>query len=106
MKDFLGRDVAPGDYFAYPLTIGRSACMALYQFVEVNEAGNVKAKKIDESYVSLWKTENKYKKFSYDEDTGLGKMVEVSPKQRAAIDAKLSTLLNFTARACKTDYTP
>lgn len=106
MKDFLGRDVAPGDYFAYPLTIGRSACMALYQFVEVNEAGNVKAKKIDSSYISSWETKHKYLKFAYDAVSDTGKYVEVSPKQRAAIDAKLSTLLNFTARACKTDYTP
>jgi hypothetical protein len=34
MKDMLGQEVGPGDYFAYALMVGRSANMAIYKFVE------------------------------------------------------------------------
>jgi hypothetical protein len=51
MKDFLGQDVQVNEYFAYPLTVGRSACMALYKLVGVLEDGvKVKAIKIESSY--------------------------------------------------------
>lgn len=97
MKDFLGYEVEPGDYFCYPLTVGRSASMALYRFVSVNESGNVKACKLEASYGSdYWK----YK--IYDKSTCNYR--DMTEAERAKEAAKTSTLHCFTARAVKIDY--
>ena len=38
-SDMLGQPVYPGDKLAYPLTVGRSACMAIYEVVAVDWNG-------------------------------------------------------------------
>ena len=104
IKDFLGRECDVGDYFAYPLTVGRSANMALYQLKEIRPNGSVKAHKIDASYGFHY--ESKYKKWIWDNLTNTGEYVDMTEAERAKVDAKLSTLGHFEKRACKTDYTP
>ena len=49
MKDILGREAKVGDLFAYALTVGRSANMAVYELREIKN-GKPKAHKIVESY--------------------------------------------------------
>jgi hypothetical protein len=106
MKDFLGREVSPGEYFAYPLTSGRSAMMALYQYVS-DDGTNVKAHKVEDSYShDSWRNDNKYKKWVYDGVTGQGMYINMSDAERAKVDGKVSRLGFFSARACKTEYTP
>lgn len=107
MKDFLGREVNPGDYFAYPLIVGRSASMGLYQMVAVVEGKDiwsstnvtlkVKARKINASYG--FNNEWKYKK--WDSDAGY---VDMTEAEKAKVAAKLSTLSLFSERACKIEY--
>ena len=51
MKDFLGNDVEMDDYFAYPLTIGSSCQMAIFQYKGIHPSGvGVKAKPVTRSY--------------------------------------------------------
>ena len=104
IKDFLGREVNIGDYFAYPLTVGRSANMALYQLKEIRPNGSVKAHKINASYG--FNRFSKYKKWVYDETTRDGDWVDMTEAEKAKVDGKLSSLSMFAERACKTDYTP
>lgn len=104
IKDFLGRDCDVGDYFAYPLTVGRSASMALYQLKEIKADGGVKAHKINESYG--FNACTRYKNFIWDEVTREGEWVDMTAAEKAKVDGKLSNLSMFTERACKTDYTP
>lgn len=52
MKDFLGNDVIQGDYFAYPMTIGRSANMCIFQFDTVTKGGSVRAREIKKAYAA------------------------------------------------------
>ena len=108
MKDFLGYEVGPGDYFCYPLTVGRSACMALYRFVSVNESGNVKACKVEESYGSSYGSASwKYKVFDAKAASGFGSQGawrDMTEAERAKVDSKTSTLQMFATRAVKIDY--
>lgn len=101
MKDFLGYEVGPGDYFCYPLTVGRSASMALYRFVAVNDSGNVKACKVESSSDSTWK----YKVFEYNEsEPTASHFRQMTEAEREKLDNKTSTLSCFATRACKIDY--
>lgn len=104
IKDFMGRECQVGDYFAYPLTVGRSASMALYQLKEIRPNGSVKAHKMNESYG--FNAANRYKKFVWDDLTNTGGYVDMTEAEKAKVDSKTSSLSMFTERACKTDYTP
>lgn len=102
IKDFLGREVNVGDYFAYPLSIGRSNCMALYQLKVILDDGRVKARKVvDTGGLSAYK----YKNFEYDAVNNTGAYVDMTPAQRHAVDRKTSVLNMFQTRACKVEYT-
>ena len=91
MKDFIGQEVNIGDYFAYPLTIGRSAAMAVYRLVKINESGTVGANKIDATYsIAPWR---------YDE--GESRWRDMTPEERAKVDSKISTLKFLNKRAIK-----
>lgn len=102
IKDFLGREVSVDDYFAYPLSIGRSNCMALYQLKVILDDGRVKARKVAESAGSSF---HKYRIFEYDSVNDTGQYVDMTPAQRHAVDSKTSVLNMFQTRACKVDYT-
>lgn len=102
IKDFLGRDVSVDDYFAYPLSIGRSNCMALYQLKVILDDGRVKARKVVDTAGSSF---HKYKNFEYDAVNNTGKYVDMTPEQRQAVDRKTSVLNMFQTRACKVEYT-
>ena len=104
IKDFLGRECEVGDYFAYPLTVGRSASMALYQLIEIKPNGGVKAHKINASYG--FNADTRYKNFIWDKVQSTGEWVDMTEAEKAKVDGKLSSLSMFTKRACKTDYTP
>jgi hypothetical protein len=96
IKDFIGQDVVVGDYFAYPLIVGRSASMALYQLVSIGEAGKVKARKLNESYGF----NNSWRYLTWTQlPTGEWDHVQMTDKQRAKVDAKTSTLNMFHERA-------
>lgn len=101
IKDFLGREVNVGDYFAYPLSIGRSNCMALYQLKVILEDGRVKARKVVESAGSSF---HKYRIFEYDAINNTGAYVDMTPEQRHTVDSKTSVLNMFQTRACKVEY--
>ena len=102
IKDFLGREVLVDNYFAYPLSAGRSNCMALYQLKLILDDGRVKARKVVESGgPSMYK----YKNFEYDHVNNTGAYVDMTPEQRQAVDRKTSVLNNFETRACKVEYT-
>lgn len=92
IKDFIGQDVVVGDYFAYPLIVGRSASMAIYQLMDVDEKG-VKARKLNESYGfnGSWK----YKKW----DGNGNEHRDMTEEERAKVDAKTSRLSMFHERA-------
>jgi len=102
MKDFLGQDVQVNEYFAYPLTAGRSACMALYKLVGVLEDGvRVKAIKIESSYGfdHSWK----YKTYKKSKE-GVYEYRDMTDTEKHKLDNKASTLNEFSKRACKVDY--
>ena len=102
IKDFLGSEVSVDDYFAYPLSIGRSNCMALYQLKVILDDGRVKARKVVETGgLSAYK----YKLFEYDAVNNTGQYVDMTPEQRQAVDRKTSVLNMFQTRACKVEYT-
>lgn len=101
IKDFLGREVSVDDYFAYPLSIGSSNCMALYQLKVILDDGRVKARKVVESAGASF---HKYRFFKYDEINNTGEYVEMTPEQRQAVDRKTSVLNMFESRACKVYY--
>lgn len=90
IKDFLGAEVKMDDYFAYPLTIGRSANMAIFQFKGLNKSGNVKARPIKRAYNNDFTKYKKWSGFSW---------VEMTEAEKAKVDAKLSTLTMFSERA-------
>jgi hypothetical protein len=90
IKDFLGHEVNLDDYFAYPLTIGRSANMAIFQFKDLNKNGNVKALPIKRSY--------KNDLFRYKKWIGSA-LVELTEAEKIKVDSKLSTLTHFSRRA-------
>ena len=91
IKDFLGFEVKMDDYFAYPLTIGRSANMAIFQFKGLNKNGNVKARPVKRAY-------NNNDLFKYKKWNG-SVWVEMTHDEKAKVDAKLSTLTMFSERA-------
>jgi hypothetical protein len=103
-KDFLGNEIKPGDYFAYPLTIGRSAQMALFQYVQENASGTHKARPIMRSYG--YNSPNKYRVFDYKDDGSYGYR-DMTAEERAKVDGKTSTLHFLDQRAVLLkDYTP
>ena len=89
IKDFLGSEVKMDDYFAYPLTIGRSANMAIFQFKGLNKSGNVKARPVKRAYGMY----TKYKKWIGSN------WVEMTDAEKAKADEKTSTLTMFSQRA-------
>lgn len=93
IKDFLGTEVKMDDYFAYPLTIGRSANMAIFQFKGLNKSGNVKARPVKRAYGGSHLF--KYRKW----DKNKRDYVDMTEGERAKVDAKLSTLMLFSQRA-------
>ncbi len=90
IKDFLGNEVKEGDYFAYPLVVGRSANMAIFQFSGLNKSGNVKARPVKRAYGNDF---FKYKKYV---DSNL---VDMTESEKAKVDQKTSTLMMFSERA-------
>jgi hypothetical protein len=96
-KDFLGREVNVGDYFAYPLTLGRSATMALYKLISFNESGSVKACKICSSYGG---DTHRYMMYDYK----ILEYRDMTEAERIKLDSKTSTLNHFESRACKVEY--
>jgi len=105
MKDFLGNEVKQGDYFAYPLIIGRSANMAIFQFDCVKD-GKVKAKPMERAYGGD-STSNKFKVwervFNDKGEYVSGAYRDMTPKERAheedKINRRRSTLQMFSERA-------
>jgi hypothetical protein len=95
VRDFLGNVVNVDDYFAYPLTVGRSAAMAVYQFKGVNESGSVKAKPINHSYG--YNKEYRYKTWCRKE----GGYRDMTEAERKKVDSKTSTLHFMNKRAIK-----
>lgn len=102
IKDFVGRDVTIGQYFAYPLMFGSSSSMALYQLTEIRDDGGVKALKINESYG--FNPAYKYRKWQYDYATGEGTYIQMTPEEIDKVNNKRSTLRMFSERACLVDY--
>lgn len=96
-KDFLGNMINVDDYFAYPLTVGRSAAMAVYQFKGLYESGSVKARQIDHSYGS--NKEYRYKTWCRKE----GGYRDMTEAERLKVDSKTSTLHFMGKRAIKLD---
>ena len=90
IKDFIGQEVNVGDYFAYPLIIGRSASMAIYKLHSITDDGKGEAiKKHAPRHRSTWK----YKKW-----------VDMNDAERMKVDNKTSTLQLFTIyKACSVD---
>lgn len=99
--DFVGAEVVVGDYFVYPTAVGHSVYNSVYQLKEICVNNKVKARKINTNAKSQ---EYQYKKFIYDETTSKGQLVDMTEKQRAAVDNKLSSLSYFKQRACKIEY--
>lgn len=93
MKDFIGQDVNAGDYFAYPLTCGRSAVMAIYKFHSETDSGNVRGIKVEHSY-------NRDESWRYKVYVG-GEQVwrEMTTEEREKVDNKTTTLKHFSDRA-------
>lgn len=102
IKDLVGNEVGPGDHFAYALTVGRSASLAIYEFVDI-KGERVRAIKKVESYGSLdnseYKLKMRHKKFVYDEAKGEGEYVSLTPKEIEKLDNKMSSLGKFSKRA-------
>lgn len=96
-KDFLGNVISIDDYFAYPLTVGRSAAMAVYQFKGFNPSGSAKARQLSHSYGRS--QEHRYKTWCSKEH-GLRDMTE---DERQKVDSKTSTLHHMESRAVKLD---
>jgi hypothetical protein len=100
MKDFIGNEVGPGDYFAYALTIGRSASLAVYQFVEVKN-DKVRAIKKRESYGPKdgreWSQQQIKRKLVLQD--GEHVYVDRTPEEIEKELNKISTLGMFTERA-------
>lgn len=96
VTDFLGNAIEPGDYFAYPLTVGRSANMAIFQFVAENASGTYKARPVERSYGN---SPMKYKVWVWDVITRSGHYRDMTPEERAKVDAKTSTLHFLEKRA-------
>jgi hypothetical protein len=96
-KDFLGNVVNIDDYFAYPLTIGRSAAMAVYQFKGLNDSGSAKARQIDHS--SGRNKEYRYKRWCSKE----GGYRDMTEAERLKVNSKTSTLHYMEVRAIKLD---
>lgn len=97
-KDFLGNEINVDDYFAYPLTVGRSAVMAVYQFKGLYESGSAKARQVDHS----WRGNNKeyrYKTWCRKE----GGFRDMTEAERLKVDSKTSKLNYMESRAIKLD---
>jgi len=105
MKDFLGNDVVQGDYFAYPLIIGRSANMAIFQFDKVDDKGKVKARPCTRAYgddkldYRIWRSgfydiEGVYQSGKYEDMTA-----EERIHADTLYERKRSTLQMFSERA-------
>lgn len=97
VTDFLGNEIKPGDYFAYPLTAGRSANMAIFQFVQANASGTYKARPVERSY--SYSSSTRYKKWEWNADEATGRWRDLTPEERAKVDAKTSTLHFLEKRA-------
>jgi len=104
MKDFINQDVQVGEYFAYPLTVGRSASMALYRLVSVLEDGvRVKACKVESTHTYM----DSYKYKTYKKNgNGDYEYRDMTQEERDKVDNKTSTLNEFSRRACKVNYNP
>lgn len=91
IKDFLGKEVEIDDYFAYPLVIGRSANMAIFQFKGTNKSGNVKARPVKRAYDGGdFLKHKKWNGSAY---------VDMTDGEKAKADQKTSTLSKFSERA-------
>jgi hypothetical protein len=101
-KDLVGNEVGPGDHFAYALTVGRSASLAIYKFVDI-KGERVRAIKKVESYGSLDMSEHRLKmrhqKHMFNEATGRYEWMKLSPEEIEKIDNKTSSLGKFSERA-------
>lgn len=97
MQDFIGQEVTVGDYFAYPLIVGRSASMAIYKLHSTFEDGRVKAIKQDESYG--FDSSYKYKKTIYNVADNKYECIDMTPAEREKVDNRTSTLNMFSERA-------
>lgn len=96
MKDFLGVEVQIDDYFAYPLIIGRSANMAIFQYKGVTENGSVRGRPINRSY-SYGQYNDSYKYKKWDRKTD--KWVDMTDAEKAKVDNRTSALSKFEERA-------
>lgn len=95
-KDFLGNEINVDDYFAYPLTVGRSAAMAVYQFKGLHESGSAKARQIHHPYIN---EEYRYKTWCRKE----GGYRDMTEAERLKVDSKTSKLHCMESRAIKLD---
>jgi hypothetical protein len=93
VKDFLGNLIEIDDYFAYPLTVGRSATQAIYQFKGITPSGSYRARPVKRSSEShqdyqIW-------------DSNIRKYRDMTVEERAKVDSKTSILHYLNRRAVK-----
>ena len=93
VTDFLGNLIEIDDYFAYPLTLGRSATQAIYQFKGITPSGAYRARPIKRSYESC----QDYKIW----DSNISKYRDITAEERAKLDSKTSILHFLNKRAVK-----
>jgi len=104
VTDFLGNKLEVDDYFAYALTLGRSAQQAIFQYKGKNPSGTYKARPVSRSY-----ERNDYKVWINDASdprwvegtTRSSCYVDMTDAERAKARAKTSTLNCVPARAVK-----
>lgn len=97
VKDFLGNVINVDDYFAYPLTVNRSAAMAVYQFKGFHPSGAAKARQLNHSYGR--NQDYKYKIYCRKE----GGYRDMTEDERQKVDSKTSILHHMQSRAVKLD---
>ena len=92
VKDFLGNEINIDDYFAYPLIIGRSANMAVFQFKGTTPSGKYRGRPVKRAY-DTWNAPLKYQIWKG------GEYRDMTVEERAAADAKTTTLNLLHERA-------
>ena len=103
VTDFLGNKLEINDYFAYALTLGRSAQQAIFQYKGKNPSGTYKARPVSRSYerneYKVWITNKSDPRWVGGKEWGC--YVDMTDVERAKVDAKTSTLHCVPERAVK-----